>query len=176
MTVPQPEAHLLYLAAYAILQHGEAQVYLLRYFDLHLLITRNELDWELVVEQAVTWGWTLAIERALRRAVEFFATPVPESVFDALVKRRPDCEDTSRVIRLQGPGHRREHLRVSLAGLSRWERLQLLSEILFPTPAYMRQRYRIRPGWPSWPYYAYRWVDQGREVVAALRRRVSGYR
>ncbi|MBK9125079.1 MAG: hypothetical protein IPM16_18430 [Chloroflexi bacterium] len=43
--------------------------------------------------------------------------------------------------------------------------------IAFPTPSYMRNRYGVSPGKSVWPYYAHRWFDQGREVVAVTRKR-----
>ncbi len=167
-----PEAHLLYGCAHAILQHGEAQLYLLRFFDLHQ-ITRAALDWPLIVDQAVALGWTLAVERALRRCMAFFATPVPAEVLEALVARRPAHEHAARVIRLQGPGHRWERLRDKLSQLSPRERAQYVFSVLLPSPSYMRQRYAIRPGWPTWPYYFYRWWDQGRDVAWATWKRLT---
>ena len=168
-----PEAHLLYGCAHAILQHGEAQLYLLRFFDLHQIITRAALDWPLIVDQAVALGWTLAVERALRRCMAFFATPVPAEVLEALVARRPAHEHSARVIRLQGPGHRWERLRDKLGQLSPRERAQYVFSVLLPSPSYMRQRYPIRPGWPTWPYYFYRWWDQGRDVAWATWKRLT---
>jgi hypothetical protein len=49
-------------------------------------------------------------------------------------------------------------------------------ETLVPTPAYMRGRYQVKPGWPIWPYYVYRWFDQARDVCFAMWKRISGYR
>lgn len=171
-----PEAHLLYLAAHAVLQHGEANPYLLRYFDFHQLLTRTPVDWDVVLDQAVALEWTFVLERALRHAVETFATPVPAHVFAALVERRPAHEDTQRVLRLQRPGHRWEHLQRTLAHLSTADRLRLLPRVVCPAPSYMRQRYHIRAGVPTWPYYFYRWFDQGRDVANALWNRVTNRR
>jgi len=91
--VLRPEAHLLYLCAHAILQHGEADLRLLRYFDLHQLITHGEvepsLDWHLVVDRAVDLGWTYAVARALSLTADLFNTSVPSWVFRQLRERLP---------------------------------------------------------------------------------------
>ena len=97
----RPEANMLYLIAHAILGHGEVDFYLLRYFDLHLLITKTDLDWQLVVDQAVALRRPYAVERALNLTVRYFSSPVPESVFSHLQNRRPDNENIYRVIMLQ---------------------------------------------------------------------------
>jgi hypothetical protein len=169
-----PEAHLLYLCAHAILQHGETPLYLLRFFDLHQIITQIPLDWDVVIDQAVVFGWTLAVERALRRCVEFFSTPVPEDALDALARRRPVYEDTSRVWRLQGSGSRWERVRGRLRGLTTRERVRLITQIAFPTSSYMRQRYNIKPGRPAWPYYLYRWFDQTRDAAWSTWKHLTG--
>ncbi|MBV9772414.1 MAG: nucleotidyltransferase family protein, partial [Gemmatimonadetes bacterium] len=42
----EPEAQLLHLCAHAILQHGEGDLHLQRYYDCHLLLSRTpQLDW-----------------------------------------------------------------------------------------------------------------------------------
>ncbi|MBN1967603.1 MAG: nucleotidyltransferase family protein [Anaerolineae bacterium] len=169
-----PEAHLLYLAAHAIVQHGEDNVYLLRYFDLHRLITQHRLDWDTVIDQAVVLEWTFVVERALRHAVAYFATPVPGAIFEQLVSRRPAHEDIARVQRLQGHGSRWERVRRKSSSLSAQEKRRFVFQVLFPTRAYMRKRYRVRPGWPVWPYYVYRWWDQGTDMLWSIGKRLSG--
>lgn len=102
---PSPEAHLLYLSAHHILQHGHRPV-LLRDLDLHLLIEKENPDWTIIIDQAAVLGWTGAIARALERANEFFATPVPKNVLEELVHRRPAHEDPLLVEKKQTAGHR----------------------------------------------------------------------
>ena len=154
----KPEANMLYLIAHAILHHGEVDFYLLRYFDLHLLITKTDLDWQLVVDQAVA--------RALTLTVRFFATPVPESVFSQLKNRRPDNEDIYRVIMLQDKGGYLEKAMTRFANLSPAESIRLAVRAVFPLPAYMRHRHSVEPERPVWPYYFYRWLNQAKAVLA----------
>lgn len=168
-----PEAHLLYLCAHALLQHGEASFYLLRFFDLHQIITQTALEWDVIVDQAVVLGWTTAVERALQLCMEYFATPVPQTVLDALVSRRPAYEDSSRIARLTGTGNRWERVRGKLGGLSLRERVAYILLIVFPARSYIRQRYCVKPGWPVGPYYVYRWFDQGRDVLCSTWKRLT---
>ena len=162
----RPEANMLYLVAHAILGHGEVDFYLLRYFDLHLLITKTDLDWQLVVDQAVALRWTYAVERALTHTVRYFSTPVPESVFSHLQNRRPDNENIYRVIMLQDKGGHWEKMMTTFANLSPAESISLAVRVVFPLSAYMRHRYNIEPERPVWPYYFYRWLNQAKEVLA----------
>ncbi|MCZ7540503.1 MAG: nucleotidyltransferase family protein [Anaerolineae bacterium] len=68
----RPAAHLLYLCAHALLQHGEGQIGLLHFYDLHLLATVYDLDWALIVERAAILRWTYPVERALALAQGVF--------------------------------------------------------------------------------------------------------
>ncbi len=97
-----PEAHVLYLSAHALLQHGEADFQLLRYCDLHFLIMRSPaFDWQKMVEHAIVLGWTYVIARALTITRSYFATELPPGIIDELHARRPSHENTVHVQRRQ---------------------------------------------------------------------------
>jgi hypothetical protein len=106
--------------------------------------------------------------------VEHFLTPVPEGIFQELAYRRPTYEDTSRVWRLQGLGNRWEAVRRTLIRLSTYDQVRLVFQILFPAASYMRMRYRIKSGWPVWPYFLFRWFDQARDLTWATWKRLMG--
>jgi hypothetical protein len=169
-TFLKPEAHLLYLCAHAILRHGEGELYLLRYFDLHLLVTQANPDWRLVVERALELKWSYALERALSLAVQFFDTPLPEYVFSQLRERRSGDEDISRATRLQSDNFRQEKRKLLLAQMPFAVRVGVLYRRIFPPKNYMRHFYAIRPGRPVFPYYAYHWFEAGRKVIRSMRR------
>jgi hypothetical protein len=172
-TILKPEAELLYLCAHAVLQHGEARLRLLRYYDLHLLITQSELDWQLIVDQAVELRWTYAVERALTLTIQYFATPVPGWALAELKTRRLSDEDVSRVAHLQGEGFRWESTWLQLAPYPAGERLRRLLVLLLPPREYMRSRYAIPADRMVFPYYFYRWWDAGSEAARALRKRLQ---
>ena len=169
------EAHLIYLVAHAILQHGEGNPYLLRYFDLHRLITRIPPAWDAVLDLAVALEWTYVLERALLNAVEYFATPVPSEVFEALISRRPAHENPAQVARFRGKWHEWELFRRKLARVSQREKLYMIFRELCPTPSYMRHFYRIKSTHPVWPYYVYRWLNRGYKVVRLVGERLASW-
>ncbi|MGH2457301.1 MAG: nucleotidyltransferase domain-containing protein [Chloroflexota bacterium] len=189
----KPEAHLLYLCAHTLLQHGEADLRLLRYFDLHQLITHagletrlsgdrgaapsqfvmaaaSPLDWRLVVDRAVALGWADAVARALSSAVAWFDTAVPPWVLPELRERCPPGEDASVVAERQASANRWDELRAALATMSAGDRLRALRALAFPSAAHLRHRYSVAPNVPAWPRYPWLWLDQGREIVDWLRR------
>ncbi|MCC6800817.1 MAG: nucleotidyltransferase family protein [Anaerolineae bacterium] len=163
-----PEAHLVYLAAHAVLQHGEEHLRLLRYFDLHRCIIQLPPDWNAALDLAVAMEWTLALERALRHAVEYFATPVPAEVFEALISRRPAQENTRRVTHRHGLVYHSRRFYKKFAYLPLPERLRFFFRIFFPTSTFMRRRFAIPPGKSVWPYYFVRWYNRGRIWASAV--------
>jgi len=171
LIILRPEAHLLYLCAHALIQHGEVMTALRSYFDLHRLITRLDIDWALVIDRAVSLRWTYAVERALSLTATYFATPLPQDVLTRLQQDRLTGEDVAHVASLQGAGHRWERMRSRLAGLTFKDQVRLIHVATIPPRDYMRRRYAIPAHRPTWPYYFVRWWDQGRQVLAWLRQR-----
>ncbi|HEY8478156.1 MAG TPA: nucleotidyltransferase family protein, partial [Chloroflexota bacterium] len=172
----RPEAHLLYLSAHAILQHGEADLHLVRFFDVHRLVGQSRLDWQLLVERAVALRWTYALERTLWLAARLFATPVPGWVCPALRDRRPHDEEVYCVVERNLGTNRWEDLRAHLGAMGLGERARLLRFLAFPSRAHLRQRYARAESAPTWPLYLRLWWDQGREVVRWLQRRAAAGR
>jgi len=168
----KPEAHLIYLAAHAILQHGEADFRLQRYYDLHLLAQQPGLDWGVIIDRAQALGWIYALERALTLTREYFATPIPNQVFAEIQSRRQPEETALRAQRLQGAGYRWEGTLLGMEDRPLLERLRSLFWLAFPPFTYMRSRYNIPPGRAVLPYYFLRWSDAAREISSALLRRL----
>jgi hypothetical protein len=167
--IPLPEAHLLYLCAHAILQHGESEAILRQYFDLHQLITNTSINWDIVVAQSTALGWGYAVERGLSIANQYFSTPVPTTVFSELQKNHTKHDPaTKRAVRTQGKGTRWVHLSVKLHQLSFFEQIKLVRRVLFPSQSYMRIRYGLPSDQRIWSSYLYRWLDQVEEVAWAL--------
>jgi hypothetical protein len=170
----RPEAHLLYLCAHAEIAHGEGQFRLLRYLDLHLLIDQTPgLDWQIVVNQAVVFGWTYAVERALGITQRWFATRLPEHLLAELRARRPNHEDVSAVLRRQVPANRWEGTLNRFASMNWSARLRLAGQLIFPPPAYMRWRYRTKQPWRVVLCYPYRWWDVASEIFRTAWKRLG---
>lgn len=170
LTTFRPDAQLLYLCAHAEIAHGSEPLYLLRYLDLHLLITRAaELDWYLIVERAVALGWMGALWRALSTAQEYFSTRLPEGLLPALGDRVAGTP--LQDITLPSSDNRWERMSFHLQSLTWANRIRLVRHLIFPAISYMRWRYRIRQPWLLPLYYPYRWLDMAREIARSLVRR-----
>lgn len=147
-----PEAHLLYLCAHAELQHDRSSLHLLRYLDLHLLITRSDLDWALIVNQAVALRWSYAVESALRLCIDTFDTPIPTFVLNDLqIKRRAD-EDITHVTRQRDSGGW-ERARGHLSVLTPRDQVRAVLRLIAPPREYMQARYSDS----GWRGYVRRW-------------------
>ncbi|MBM3749312.1 MAG: nucleotidyltransferase family protein, partial [Acidobacteria bacterium] len=175
----KPTAHLLYLAAHLMLQHGGAQARLLWFYDLDLLIHRqaDRLDWDELLRRAREFRWATALRAALQGVQERLGTPLPQGFLDALAET--DDHQAAHLVE-----RRADPLQNSvindwnfLLSLDWPARLRLALATAFPSPAYVRWRYQPRPGW-LWPLcYPYRWLDMLRKGLSTLaklaRRRIT---
>jgi hypothetical protein len=171
--VLRDEARLLYLSAHAFLHHGEAGSDLRYLFDVHQLVTLRQPDWQIVVDQAVTFQWAPAVDRALSLSQHYFGTQVPNSVVRQLQSVQGDVINAKRVSHLQQKGYRWENITRFLSQLSFGQRLRVVARLLFPPVGFMRSRYEIKPERPVWPLYLYRWADLTGSMLSALRNRLS---
>lgn len=184
----KPEAQLLHLSAHAILQHGEGDLHLQRYYDCHLLLSRTpQFDWKALLDRAAMLGWTYAVERALTKAHDYFQTPVPDHVWRALrepcTRTREATRATSLAVALTRDETRGTSLAIALTGSgapgvrdrvlgfvpSLLFRLYVGLRMLVPSPAYMRWRYAAN-AWLLPIAYARRWCDIARQLLDARRR------
>ncbi|MFQ5859502.1 MAG: nucleotidyltransferase family protein [Anaerolineae bacterium] len=171
-----PTAHLLYLAAHLMLQHGGAQARLLWFYDLHLLVSRceNRLDWDELLARARLFRWAAALHAALRGTQDRFDTPLPHGFLDALAETR-DPQATRMVERKAGlPRTRATNVWHALTSLDWRTRLRLAWGLACPSPTYMRWRYNPWPAWLWSVYYPYRWFDIVRDGLSTLWRLVRG--
>lgn len=154
-----PTAHLLYLAAHLILQHGGTQARLIWFYDLHLLLTRAgiHIDWEQVRVRAKQLNWDVAIVAALRGAQQYFGTPVPEQMLNALsADSDPAVQQFVRHKATAAPTPVAQEW-IKLHALGWRARLKFIFSLLMPRPNYILWRYRCCPAW-LWPlWYIYHW-------------------
>ncbi len=172
----RPEAHLLYLCGHAVLQHGEADLRLLRYYDLHALIAQTpSMDWGLLVQGAVRLRWTYAVERALRLAQSYFATPLPEDLLSELTAGRPAGEEVAHVTRRQTRRTTSEIVAHDLAAMGWHDRMRTVIRIVAPPPDYMRTRYGLAGAADLPAAYLRRWRHMANDIMVSLRRRLRRY-
>ncbi|HEY0154597.1 MAG TPA: nucleotidyltransferase family protein [Longimicrobium sp.] len=168
-----PEAQLLHLAAHAILQHGEAERYLQRFLDCHLVVAGTpRLDWDVVLRQAAALDWTYALHRALTRAREHFDTPVPDHVLLALAERGTRAtRATNLAVALARPGADEPTERARVIGTAQplHVRLYVGLRTVVPSPAYMRWRYAAK-AWELPGAYLRRWWGIARRILGGRSR------
>jgi hypothetical protein len=172
-----PDAHLLYLAAHLVLQHGLNRARLIWLLDIHYLIKsggfiRNfqrqhqgssqtlktpALSWDRIDEYAWELGWSDVLASALEQVQAVLKTPLPAE-FLSILHSRPNRR-MQRFLALKQffPPIDLMDDWYTLFSL-RWPaRLKFSLALIFPTPAYLRWRYRPNPAW-LWPlYYFHRW-------------------
>jgi hypothetical protein len=155
-----PEAQLLHLCAHHVLAHNDEHMGLVRYLDIDLLLRAAPVNWDVVLDKAGEYGLLSALHYALEKVITLFDTPIPEAVrsrLHTLAARQPalvgvgdQAATAGRVARL-------------FRGLSFRQQLSFARRLLAPPPAYMRQRYPERAGWPLW---ALSHAGRGRTVRA----------
>lgn len=144
LVVLRPEAHLLYLCAHALLQHGEADLRLIHLYDVdRLLAAHPEFDWGLLVDAAERLRWTYAVERTLALAQAAFQTQAPTAVMAELAARRPRAERPERAVRRQRSLTTTQTVLDDLAAMNWSSRVRAAGRILAPPPSYMRWRYGL---------------------------------
>jgi len=169
----KPEAFLLHLCAHAVLHHGEDETLLSQYFDIHRLLINKPIDWSLLIDQAVNFRWSYAVEYAFLVTRTLFNSPIPDDVFTQLQARRPRDENAARIFGLQGHGANLQLVLGMLRGLSFGQKVRLLWDFAFPPPGYMRARYKVSPRVPIWVYYPRRWLHQAGVILAWVWRRMT---
>lgn len=165
-----PTACLLYLAAHHMLQHGQAEMTLLKCYDIHLLVSRcgERIDWDELARQAVEQRWSAALLAALQAATLHFQTPLPADYLISLQAAISDQNVDLAVVEQRAQVASQTKLgnwKIALGVLPWSQKLAVLREAALPTPAYMRWRYPLRPAW-LWPLaYFVRWFNGVRDAV-----------
>lgn len=158
-----PTAHLLFLAAHLVLQHGASHARLLWFYDLHLLLTKagDRIEWETLIQKAGEFHWAPALYAGLRGTQARLGTPLPEAEMAALAEiveqdplaailvERQSIADQTRVMRA----------RSKLSGMSWRSRFRYVRNQVLPQRDYIRWRYEPEPAWLWVLYYPYRWWD-----------------
>ena len=142
-------ASLLYLAAHMKLQHYDERLPLIWLSDFYLLSLQPDVEWEALFTAARSFHWEAALaataaDVSARLGLEL---PSPLAAY-------------ARTASMVVPEHKGGPERAwnELSTLSFRGRAALLKAYLFPSPSYVRFRYRPRPVW-TWPLcYPVRWA------------------
>jgi hypothetical protein len=140
--VPSPVASLM-LAAVHRLAHHQGHDRLIWLYDLRVLSRAfSDRDWHTLEESARRHRVAGLCLDGLQRARALVGAVLPERTEASLAAAAPD--EASRVY-VDGRVNRRQVLLNDLASLTRWrDRMRLLREHAFPSPAFIRQRYGVR--------------------------------
>jgi len=149
-------ASLLYLAAHMKLQHYDERLPLIWLSDFFLLSQRPEVEWEALFDAARDFRWEAALAATAADVSSRLGLELP-----------PPLAAYARTVSMAIPEHKGGPERAwnELRTLSFRGRAALLKAYLFPSPSYVRFRYRPSPPW-SWPLcYPVRW---GRALSSAV--------
>ncbi len=164
-----PTAQLLYAASHAMLQHGGHNSPLRWYYDLDQLIRRSNdrIDWDLLLSQAQKFEWSSALREALSQTYNYFGTPIPEKVRFSLLQQTDRLESLVIKKQTQPVTHILEEGQ-KLASLNWYGKVRLVAALLFPSPAYMRWRYRLKSLWSLPAYYPFRWWGIAKDAIYTM--------
>ena len=149
---------------------------LLKYYDLHLVVEKNEsqIDWEELASQTKAQQRSAALFAALNGCIIRFGTHINR---DYVLRIQSEVEDdliTEEVRRKSQSGAIGSTTKIYSTAV--WfnlkspqpfsTRLRYFREMLFPKPEFLRTRYHPKPEW-LWPlYYLARFLAGGRLWLA----------
>ena len=156
-----PEAQLLHLCGHALLHHGSGALRMLWLHDIAEVIAfyREQIDWERVLTQAQAHDLVLPIQQLLPQVYTHWRAPIPDAVMAKLRALEPSPQEARIVARLTAPQRPvARRFWTDLASMPEWRtRLAYAWHSLFPSAAYMQQRYAVPHAWLTPLYYPYRW-------------------
>jgi hypothetical protein len=161
-----PEAQVIHLCGHLGLHHQAEG--LLWWHDIAEVLVhyRDELDWDVLLARTRAFNLVLPVRTVLTRLVEVWHAPVPGSVLAALQDHEVSAEEDRVFAGLSAserPAGKRFWTDVST--MPGWrQRLRFARTNLFPSVAYMRQRYRIAHPLLLPFYYPYRWFRGLRDL------------
>jgi len=156
-----PTATLLYLCAHLALQHGIGYGGLLWLVDITRYLGQEDraIDWELAAEKAAAFQWSAALYYTLKECQTRLGLKLDERHLE-LFRNSMGREEEALVVEKSRPGQNKALLILqSLQGMQPQARVRALWSNIFPSPAFMRQRYAVKAGWLLPGYYPYRWID-----------------
>lgn len=157
------EAQIVYLCAHLMLHHGGQSLLWLHDIAEVLAFSPTAIDWDLVITKAQTYKLVLSVQQILLRVADEWKAEIPANVRSQLATLKPSWEE----VRAYSWQHQTMALRLfdDLAGAKDWlTRLHIAWDTLFPSRAYMQQRYQIPHPLLIPFYYPYRWLRGFRKV------------
>lgn len=155
-----PEALIIHLCGHLALHHMGAG--LLWWNDIAevLMFYGAEIDWPELLARTQDYGLLIPVRTVLTRAADEWGAPVPADVLRELRAQHHSPTEQRVFTELTATQRSsRQRLWSDLRGMSKWsERVRFAISSIFPSPSYMRRRYRITNPLLLPFYYPYRWV------------------
>lgn len=165
-----PEALLVHLCAHLMLHHRGEGVLWRHDVAETLVCYAGQIDWEQVLARAQVYDLILPLREVLQRVVREWRACVPAQVLERLCAWQPSGREAALFRRLTAS--RRPVARrfvTDILSLPRWDqRLGFAWAHLFPSPAYLRHRYRVAHRLLLPLYYPYRWYLGLRSILRGL--------
>jgi hypothetical protein len=155
-----PEAQVIHLCGHLGLHHQAEG--LLWWHDVAevLVFYRDRLDWDVLLARTRDYGLLLPVRTVLTRLAHDWHAPVPSTVLAALAADDVGTDEArvfARLTAVERPAGRR--FWTDLRTMPGWrQRLRFARTNLFPSAAYMHQRYHISHPLLLPFYYPYRWL------------------
>jgi hypothetical protein len=168
------EAQLLHLCAHLMLHHGGSG--LVWWNDIAEVVRAEgaAIDWDEVVEKARGFRLLLPLREVLDALAAEWGVAIPAAALRQLARVEPTRREAELFAHLSAGESAGERLWTDLRSMTGWRRrLRFAATNLFPAPAYMRRRYRIRHAAALPVYYAYRWWRGCRDLLPLPGRRRS---
>lgn len=155
-----PEGLLIHLCGHLALHHTHTG--LLWWHDVAAVLAayRDAIAWPALLAHTREYGLVLPVRTVLVRAAHEWGAAIPADVLHSL-RNLPASPVEERVFADLTAAQRspRDRLWSDLTSMSDWrQRLRFARTNLFPSPAYMRQRYAIAHPLLIPFYYPYRWL------------------
>jgi hypothetical protein len=155
-----PEAQIIHLCGHLSLHHGAAG--LLWWHDIAevLVFYRGRMNWTELLSRTRQYGLVLPVRAVLTRVSADWGAPIPAGVLHALRSHPPSRAEQRVFSRLSGaPRPAGQRFWSDLTSMPSWrQRLRFARTNLFPSAAYMQQRYRVPHPLLLPFYYPYRWL------------------
>lgn len=160
-----PEDALIHLCVHQAINHQFGMSWLRNLLDIHLLVTRYELDWSQVAARASQWRLATVVWTVLSLAQRLLGTAAPDAFLQSLspprwqrwLINRLRLEEALLVMRPGVYDHRRFLIQMAMVDRLR-DGAALLLRGLFPEAAWLQARYGVDPGQALWRWrFAHLW-------------------
>ena len=163
-----PVAHLLFLAAHLKYKHDACHARLLWLFDIDQIF-RKKIEpqhYNQLATQADIFIWTPALVAALSQVNKIFNTPLPLDWLDQLKQKDQDPRAVQLIAqRAELPTTRSIEMWSRIKAQKGSDKFTLIKNFIFPSPDYVKKRYKVQPSF-LWPfYYPIRWVDMVIDLI-----------